>query len=249
MEKIKVDVVINLFILLVLSVVAGCGSSSMSSNEGSVASNTGAITAQLEWYNSQNIKDAHMLAAPTGVATIRLIVSAPDMASVYMDVAASAGQGTVENIPAGSNRTVMAEGLDSNGDVIYRGSVGNINVQAGETTNAGTITLQAVSYTISGTVTLNGSGLSGVTVNLSGPITTSTTTDASGNYSFSVIGGNNFSNGNDPYTVTPTMTGYNFSFSGYQTISSAYIDNGGSVSVAVINANETGVNFAATPAH
>jgi hypothetical protein len=57
--------------------------------------------------------------------------------------------------------------------------------------------------TISGQVTLSGAGLSGVTMTLtgspSGPATT-TTTDASGNYTFSVAAGGS-------YTLTPSLSG------------------------------------------
>jgi hypothetical protein len=59
-------------------------------------------------------------------------------------------------------------------------------------------------YSISGRVTSSGTGLSGVTVALSGSQTASFTTDGSGSYSFtSVAGGGN-------YTVTPSKTGTRF---------------------------------------
>lgn len=59
-------------------------------------------------------------------------------------------------------------------------------------------------YSITGRVTLSGAGFSGVTVMLSGTQTGSTTTDSSGNYSFSGLaaGGN--------YTITPSRSGYVF---------------------------------------
>jgi hypothetical protein len=62
----------------------------------------------------------------------------------------------------------------------------------------------STTYRISGQVTVSGSGLSGVTMTLSGAQTGSTTTDGSGNYTFSGLapGGN--------YTVTPSRTGYTF---------------------------------------
>lgn len=64
-------------------------------------------------------------------------------------------------------------------------------------------TAAPASHTISGTITSGGSALSGVTVALTGTSPTSTTTDASGKYSFSVNNGS--------YTVTPTSTHYTFS--------------------------------------
>ena len=57
-------------------------------------------------------------------------------------------------------------------------------------------------WAISGTVT--GAVQQGVTMTLSGTSSATTTTDGSGNYSFSDL-----SNGN--YTVTPTLAGYTFS--------------------------------------
>ena len=58
-------------------------------------------------------------------------------------------------------------------------------------------------YTISGQVTLSGSGLSGVTMTLSGSQSGSTTTDTSGNYSFTVPGSGS-------YTITPSWASYTF---------------------------------------
>jgi hypothetical protein len=77
-------------------------------------------------------------------------------------------------------------------------------------------------YTMTGMVTLNGTGLSGVTVSLSGGA--STTTDSSGSYSFSVANGG--------YTVTPSLMGYTFSPT--------------SMTATVSGANVTVPNFTAT---
>jgi Tol biopolymer transport system component len=59
-------------------------------------------------------------------------------------------------------------------------------------------TTPPTNYTISGQIQRNGTPLSGVTVALSGNSTGSTTTDANGNYSFTVAEGGS-------YTVTPTL--------------------------------------------
>jgi hypothetical protein len=80
-------------------------------------------------------------------------------------------------------------------------------------------------FLISGTVTSSGSGLSGVSMALTGTSTDITTTDASGNYSFSGL-----SNGS--YTVTPSKTGYTFTPT--------------SIPVTISGANQTGKNFTAT---
>jgi len=78
-------------------------------------------------------------------------------------------------------------------------------------------------HSISGVV--SGAVLSGVTITLSGDGSATTTTNTSGNYSFSGI-----ANGN--YTVTPSLTGYTFSPA--------------SSAVNVSGANITGTNFVAT---
>ncbi len=61
----------------------------------------------------------------------------------------------------------------------------------------------SLGYLISGTITYNGTGISGVTVTLSGAGSGTTTTDSNGNYYFSGL-----SNGS--YTVTPSKSGYTF---------------------------------------
>ncbi|HSA07687.1 MAG TPA: carboxypeptidase regulatory-like domain-containing protein [Candidatus Gastranaerophilales bacterium] len=80
----------------------------------------------------------------------------------------------------------------------------------------------APTFSISGKVT--GDKLAGVTINLTGSATASTTTSADGNYSFT-----GQTDGN--YTVTPSLTGYKFS-----PLSTA---------VVVSGANRTGINFVA----
>jgi uncharacterized repeat protein (TIGR01451 family) len=82
-------------------------------------------------------------------------------------------------------------------------------------------------YAISGKVTNGGTGLSGVSVALTGTSSASTTTDASGNYSFSnLIGGN--------YTVTPSLNGYTFVQS--------------SITVNNLSADQSNQNFATSAA-
>jgi len=80
-------------------------------------------------------------------------------------------------------------------------------------------------YAISGRITLNGSGLSGVTITLSGNASSVTETNAEGNYVF--VG---LSNGS--YVVTPTKEGYQFSPA--------------SQSVTIADANKEVIDFTAT---
>jgi hypothetical protein len=57
-------------------------------------------------------------------------------------------------------------------------------------------------FTQSGQVTLNGTGLSGVTITLTGAASATATTNAGGNYTFSEPAGT--------YTLTPSLSGYTF---------------------------------------
>jgi hypothetical protein len=78
------------------------------------------------------------------------------------------------------------------------------NLNSNQTLNFIATATNAPFYTINGTVTNNGVGLSGVTVTLSGSQAQVTTSDANGNYSFTLAGGGN-------YTVTPAALGFTFS--------------------------------------
>jgi plastocyanin len=83
----------------------------------------------------------------------------------------------------------------------------------------------AVSYSISGQVASTGSGLSGVTMALTGANSATAITDTSGNYTFTGLD-------NGSYTITPSRTGYTFSpTNSPRTVSGA---------------NITAVNFTAT---
>jgi outer membrane protein assembly factor BamB/plastocyanin len=87
----------------------------------------------------------------------------------------------------------------------------------------GTITVTGATFSISGTV--SGAVQQGVTMTLSGTSSATTTTDASGNYSFSGL-----SNGS--YTVTPSTNGFTFAPA--------------SSPATINNANVTGINFTAS---
>jgi hypothetical protein len=95
-----------------------------------------------------------------------------------------------------------------------------------------------VSYAINGQVTLNGIGIGGITVTLSGTISASATTGADGRYSFANLtaGGN--------YTVTPANVGYIFEPVGHT------VDNlSGNVTVdfvASVAASQSMIQFADT---
>lgn len=93
---------------------------------------------------------------------------------------------------------VAYQGIASN-----RVRVGIGHVGGGPPDDVGAQPTPAPPYTITGRVTSGTSGLSGALVTLGGPQTGTTTTDANGAYSFSVITPGN-------YTLTPAKTFYTF---------------------------------------
>jgi fibronectin type 3 domain-containing protein len=82
----------------------------------------------------------------------------------------------------------------------------------------------ANTFSISGTITPTAGG-SGASVALTGPAAANTTTNSSGNYTFTGLA-------NGTYTVTPSNSGYSFTPANQ--------------SVTISSANQTGVNFTAT---
>jgi len=152
-------ILMSIFLIMLVMAAVGCGSSN------SLSGDTGSIIAQLEWggtaiANADSEKE--IAAAPAGVVTVRIIVNGSGMSAIQKDFDASVGKGIIDGVPAGSDRTLTAQGLDSKGSVIYQGTKANITVVAGQTTDAGIIILSPVSDTtpvedpfLSATTTLN----------------------------------------------------------------------------------------------
>ncbi len=161
-------------------ITGGCGTSSIQGR--------GMIAASLDWRLTPKTAAKTVFSAPTGVETIRLIVSAPDVyPAILKDFAVAAGSGMVDGVPAGTGRILTAQGLDSSGTVTYQGSITNITVQAGQTTNAGTLIMIPVALgSFSGSIVLGSPTTTSIRANIfaadqSGTITL-TYGISSGNY-------------------------------------------------------------------
>lgn len=127
------------FIILALTIViVSCGTNV------SQRTSTGAITAQLAWNATGKTTAKTVASAPAGVTTVRIIVSAADITTIQMDFTAASGSGTIDGVTPGTGRSLTAQGLNGTGVVIYQGTVANLTVQAGQTTNAETVTMAAV---------------------------------------------------------------------------------------------------------
>jgi hypothetical protein len=161
------------FIVSIFLLFAGCGGSDSktSAGAGSIAFGviwqgaptlTTAFDSQPETPDATLISRAQLDCNASGVSTVS--------ASAYNasnSVLASGGpwncsahSGTINNIPAQSNITVVVLGNDSSGNVLYRGEKTGIPVTAGQIYSAGTITATIFAPTlaapISGSTVTNG---------------------------------------------------------------------------------------------
>ena len=120
-------------------------------------SDTGSVSFSVEWRGAPIIKDTSSFAITKALDCVALGVSTVE-AQVYDETNwylagggpwnCSAHAGTIENVPAGSNRKAVILGKDSSGDVLYSGEVTGIAVIAGQTTNTGTIVAQLFNPTL-----------------------------------------------------------------------------------------------------
>ena len=197
---------IGLAVLLVSLAMAlsACGGGGGSSNTGAAAA-TYAISGAV-------------LSGPNGLAGVTVNLTGGTTASATTDASGNYsfkvanGSYTAAPVKAGYTFTPASKPVTIN--------------NAESTGNYFTATaVSGTTYTLSGTVSLSGGGaLQGVTITLGGDNSGTATTDASGNYSFTVANGS--------YTVTPVKAGYTFTPA--------------SKSVTINNAESTGNYFTAT---
>ncbi|MDH4247452.1 MAG: hypothetical protein OEW39_06525 [Deltaproteobacteria bacterium] len=104
---------------------------------------TGGLTVSLLWMEHVNdTTTTKSLTAPNGVSTVRTTLSGPDMANLTREFDANAGSGTLNDLPAGGDRTLTVQGLDTTGVIAYEGKITGITILANTTTDAGTAVLR-----------------------------------------------------------------------------------------------------------
>jgi len=124
-------------------------------------SETGSIAFSIAWQDAP-LRET----GPDVIRAASLDCGAAGVATVTFEVYSSSGtyltgkswpcsnhQGTVDGVPAGTNRKLIVSGEDSVGNVLYRGEKTGITVTAGQTTNVGTIQVAPVSPTTTTTTT------------------------------------------------------------------------------------------------
>ncbi|UCD85227.1 MAG: hypothetical protein JSU92_03275, partial [Deltaproteobacteria bacterium] len=116
---------------------------------------TGSATFRLVWPDESQAKtnlEQPSPAAPTkqsftidDVVTIRVSVREGGITGADLitpvDFPYSDHQGTVHNIPAGTDRAFVVDGLNSSETVIFTGSATGITIEAGKTTDVGEIVM------------------------------------------------------------------------------------------------------------
>jgi hypothetical protein len=149
----------TLLALCLLVLISGCSSSGSSRQENDVMGadqGVGNIAVILDWEAVSKSTVRTVLSAPTGVVTVRISITGPGINSALQkDFPAATGTGIIDGVPAGTGRTMTAQGLDASGTVTHQGAAANIAVQPGQTTDAGTIAMSAVaSVRFQGTIVL-----------------------------------------------------------------------------------------------
>ncbi len=130
----------NLFYIFMIFLILGCGGGS-DDNLSLVPSETGSTSFSIAWHDTPVIQALTTIdCEAAGVSTITCEVY--DGSNTYLtseSFECSAGQGTINNVPAGTNRELVILGEDGNGNILYHGKITGITVTADQINDAGTI--------------------------------------------------------------------------------------------------------------
>jgi len=139
-------ILIYLFYIFMIFLISGCGGGG-DDNFYSDSSESGSASFNIAWHDTPVVGAAeNTTITPTidceaaGVSTITCEVY--DGSNTYLTsqvFACSAGQGTINNVPVGTNRELVILGEDADGNILYHGKTTGITVTAGEINDAGII--------------------------------------------------------------------------------------------------------------
>ena len=139
----------HLFYLLVISLVfllSGCGGGSDDSYS-SAPSETGSASFTIAWHDASVIKASENSLVTTQIVPVdcgiidKIICEVYDASNTFLTSEAfecSAGEGTIDNIPVGTNRKFVILGEDTGQNILYHGEAAG-DISAGLTTDVGTI--------------------------------------------------------------------------------------------------------------
>lgn len=148
------NICLNRLIIIMLSLVlmvvfVSCGGQSSSSNN----DNTGSYAVTLQWPEDvstmatsySSVRPATVDCTAAGIVTVTFTFYDENENYLIDDEwSCSLHMGTVEGIPAGSNRHLVIQGKDASGTVLYKGEKFGITITAGQTTEGGVLEMVAV---------------------------------------------------------------------------------------------------------
>ena len=214
--------------------ISACGDADYSS------SGSGSIAFSIEWRDAPTIKNTeasiiarNLSCGDVGVETIE--------ADVYDESGSflvsgdpwlcSAHQGTVYNIPVGSNRKFIVLGKDINENVIYQGEKTGITISAGQETNVGTVVVEPTSAPSAPTNVTATAGNGQVTIGW-GTVANATLYNIywSTSSGVKIVTGTKISNVTSPYTHTGRTNGTTYYY--VVTAVNSYGESGVSIEVS-----------------
>jgi Putative binding domain, N-terminal len=131
--------------IFMIFLIFGCGGGG-DDNLSLGPSETGSASFAVAWHDTPVVhaSDNNLIMTidceAAGVSTMTFEVY--DESNTYLtseSFECSAGQGTINNVPAGTNRELVILGEDGNGNILYHGKTTGITVTAGQINDAGTI--------------------------------------------------------------------------------------------------------------
>lgn len=118
------------------------------------ANNYGSLSFHIAWIGDPSRPAAsrpagcntfHPTALPTGVVSLRVEVTGPNMGNKsqkFSDLTPDGGSIVVTGVPAGTDRTITLEGLDAGDTALFRGTASGITVVADQNNECGTILMK-----------------------------------------------------------------------------------------------------------
>ena len=143
-----------LFYIFIILLISGCGDGSDDLLP-SKSSETASASFTVAWHDTPVIDSSEnnlLMAASLEQSGISIDCEAAGVSTITCEVydgsntyltsevfECSAGQGTINNIPVGTNREFVILGEDVDGNILYHGKTTGITISAGQTNDVGTI--------------------------------------------------------------------------------------------------------------